>query len=63
MENYARITINLSTAEYLRLVDSAKQELRPARNQARLLLRQALGVVDDQRQSQPLPGNEEASIA
>lgn len=53
MNNYARITITLSTAEYLSLVDSAKQEIRPPRDHARFLLRKALGIASNE----PLSSN------
>lgn len=48
MSNYTKITLVLDRSETLALNHSATAELRRPRDQARYLIRQALGLVESQ---------------
>lgn len=47
MAEYAGINLRLSRDEFERLTSAAQRELRHPRDQARMLLRQALGLTPD----------------
>lgn len=48
MNEYASINVRLSRTEFERLSATAQRELRHPRDQARYLLRLALGLVEEQ---------------
>ena len=61
MQNYSKVTVRLTPRERAALVESAQRALRAPRDQARYLLRQALGLTDGE--TGPMSPTHDASSA